>query len=100
MKEETELTITKRDAFITNRSQQIQSPLNNIIGSTELLLDTDLSAVQRDYVEKIKISGDSLTTIVNDIIDYSNIEAGKIAAIDGLRIVTLVSPGLTKYLKI
>ncbi len=57
----------------------MQTPVNSIIGMSELLMDTDLSNEQRVYAEKIKVSGDSILTIVNDILDYSKIEAGKIS---------------------
>jgi signal transduction histidine kinase len=67
-----------KSEFLDNMSHEFRTPMNGVLGMAELLLDTNLADEQREYLNMLKMSADSLLAIINDVLDFSRIEAGKL----------------------
>lgn len=69
--------VKAKQQFLSNMSHEIRTPMNAIIGFTKVVLKTDLSSKQREYLTAIKLSGDALIVLINDILDLAKVDAGK-----------------------
>ncbi|HTB31316.1 MAG TPA: ATP-binding protein, partial [Bacteroidia bacterium] len=69
--------VKSKQQFLSNMSHEIRTPMNAIIGFTKVVLKTELSAKQKEYLTAIKMSGDSLIVLINDILDLAKVDAGK-----------------------
>lgn len=69
--------VKAKQQFLSNMSHEIRTPMNAIIGFTKVLLKTNLSAKQKEYLQAIKLSGDALIVLINDILDLAKVDAGR-----------------------
>jgi PAS domain S-box-containing protein len=72
-----EIAVKAKQQFLSNMSHEIRTPMNAIIGFTKVLLKTDTSTKQKEYLQAIKMSGDALIVLINDILDLAKVDAGK-----------------------
>jgi len=103
-KKKTEERSRHKSEFLANMSHEIRTPMNGVLGFTNVLLETKLDALQMDYVKTIKSSSQDLLNIINDILDYSKMDAGKLhldcipvdlrACVD--EVLTLAAPNANK----
>ena len=77
-REDAEAADRAKSAFLATMSHEVRTPMNGIMGMTELLLETDLSGEQGEYLEMVRSSAESLLAVINDVLDFSKIKAGRL----------------------
>ncbi len=77
-KDAAEAASRAKSAFVANMSHEVRSPMNGILGVTDLLLSTQLTSEQHDYVRMVQESAEALLAVINDVLDFSKVEAGKL----------------------
>lgn len=79
MRDDLAAAVNAKSEFLSIISHEIRTPMNAVIGMSGLLMDTNLTTEQKEYVETIRTSGDRLLTLINDILDFTEIDSGKLA---------------------